>query len=160
MMPPSGAIPEQLLTVVAASTVFTVMFVLGLGIVLSEFRWVWGRPSLVAKGLFSVLIAVPALALIVTRAFDLGRAAQIGIALMALSPGAPAALGRWLSAAGGRASRRLSEMGWGVRIPTRGPPSPCRVPHETRDSRCSSRRSMPPRRRSMQRCSPTSSYRP
>ena len=103
MMPPSGAIPEQLLTVVAASTVFTIMFVLGLGIVLSEFRWVWGRPGLVAKGLFSVLIAVPALALIVTRAFDLGRAAQIGIVLMAISPGAPVALRRSLSAGGHRA---------------------------------------------------------
>ena len=102
-MPPSSAIPEQLLTVVAASTVFTVMFVLGLGIVLSEFRWVWGRPGLVAKGLFSVLIAVPALALIVTRAFDLGRAAQIGIVLMAISPGAPVALRRSLSAGGHRA---------------------------------------------------------
>src|SRR5436190_12842296 len=102
MMPPSGAIPEQLLTVVAASTVFTVMFVLGLGIVLSEFRWVWGQPGLVGKGLFSVLIAVPALALIVTRAFDLGRAAQIGIVLMAISPGAPVALRRSLDAGGHR----------------------------------------------------------
>ena len=98
----TGAIPEQFLTVVAASTVFTVMFDLGLGIVPREFRWVWRHPGLVAKGLFSVLIAVPALALLVTRAFDLARPVEIGIVLMAISPGAPVALRRSLDAGGHR----------------------------------------------------------
>ena len=36
----SGAIPEVLITVVAAATIFTIMFDLGLGIALREFRWV------------------------------------------------------------------------------------------------------------------------
>jgi predicted Na+-dependent transporter len=102
-MPVDGTIPEAVLSIVAAATVFTIMFTLGLGIVLSEFSWVWGRPGLVVKGLFSLLIAVPALALIVTRAFDLGRAAQIGIVLMAISPGAPVALRRSLAAGAHRA---------------------------------------------------------
>jgi BASS family bile acid:Na+ symporter len=101
-MPVTGAIPEAFLTVVAAATVFTVMFDLGLGIVPREFRWVWRHPGLVAKGLFSVLIAVPALALLVTRAFDLARPVEIGIVLMAISPGAPVALRRSLDAGGHR----------------------------------------------------------
>jgi len=97
-MPITGVIPEQLFTVVAAATVFTIMFVLGLGLVPREFRWVWGHPTLIAKGLFSVLVAVPALALLVTRVFDLARPAEIGIVLMAISPGAPVALRRSLGA--------------------------------------------------------------
>jgi BASS family bile acid:Na+ symporter len=98
----NGAIPEQFLTIVAVATVFTVMFDLGLGIVLREFRWVWANPGLIAKGLFSVLIAIPAIALLVTRAFDLPRAVEIGIVLMAISPGAPVALRRSLDAGGHR----------------------------------------------------------
>jgi BASS family bile acid:Na+ symporter len=101
-MPLSGPIPEQVLTIVAAATVFTVMFDLGFGIVLGEFRWVWRHPGSIVKGLFSVLIAVPALALAVTRVFDLSRWAEIGIVLMAISPGAPVALRRSLDAGGHR----------------------------------------------------------
>jgi BASS family bile acid:Na+ symporter len=99
-MPVTGAIPEQFLTIVAAATVFTVMFDLGLGIVPREFRWVWRHPGLIAKGLFCVLIAVPSIALLVTRAFDFPRPVEIGIVLMAISPGAPVALRRSLDAGG------------------------------------------------------------
>jgi len=101
-MPISGPIPENLLTIAAAATVFTVMLTLGCGIVVGEFRWLWRHPGLVARGLFAVLIAVPALAIVVTRAFDLPRAADIGIVLMAISPGAPVALRRSLDAGGHR----------------------------------------------------------
>lgn len=101
-MPIDGPIPESVLTFVAAATLFTVMFDLGLAIVPSEFRWVVRRPGLVLKGLFSVLIAVPVLALVVAEAFGLSRAAEIGIVLMAISPGAPVALRRSLDAGGHR----------------------------------------------------------
>jgi len=97
-----GTVPETLMTVVAAATVFSVMFVIGLGIVPREFRWVWRHSGLVAKGLFSVLIAVPALALVAARAFELSRPAEIGIVLMAISPGAPVALRRSIGAGGHR----------------------------------------------------------
>ena len=101
-MTAGGVVPELLMTATAAATVFSVMFVVGLGIPLREFRWVWQHPGLVAKGLFSVLIAVPAIALVVTRAFDLPRPAEIGIVLMAIAPGAPVALRRSLGAGGHR----------------------------------------------------------
>ena len=102
-MPVDGVIPGQLLTLAAAATVFTVMLTLGLGIAIVEFRWVLAHPGLVVRGLFAVLIAVPAIALIVTRALDLPRMADIGIVLMAISPGAPVALRRSLDAGGHRA---------------------------------------------------------
>jgi hypothetical protein len=58
-MPVTSAVPETVLTVVAAATVFTVMLTIGLGIVLREFRWVWGNRGLVARALFSVLVPAP-----------------------------------------------------------------------------------------------------
>ena len=64
-MPIEGPVPGNVLSIVAVATVFTVMFDLGLAIVPGEFRWVAQRPALMLKGLFSVLIAVPVLALIV-----------------------------------------------------------------------------------------------
>ena len=76
------------------------MFDLGLAIVPGESRWVAQRPWLVAKALFTVLIAVPAIAWIVLRAFEFPREIEIGIMLMAISPGAPVALRRSIGAGG------------------------------------------------------------
>jgi BASS family bile acid:Na+ symporter len=99
-MPAGGPVPDWLLSAAAVATVFTVMFDLGLAIVPGEFRWVRERPGLMLRALFSVLVAVPALAWLVASAFDLPRAAEIGIVLMAISPGAPVALRRSLGAGG------------------------------------------------------------
>ena len=96
-MPPSG-IAGPLVELAAAATVFAVMFTLGLGIAFGEFRWIAARPGLVGRSLFSVLVAVPAIALLVAKSLDVGTAAEIGIVLMAISPGAPVALRRSLGA--------------------------------------------------------------
>jgi bile acid:Na+ symporter, BASS family len=101
-MPLTGPVPEWLLSVTAAATLFTVMFDLGLTIVPSEFRVVGRQPALLPKALFSVLVAVPALAWLVARALDLPRGAEIGLMLMAIAPGAPVALRRSLDAGGHR----------------------------------------------------------
>lgn len=94
--------PEWLLSAAVVATVFVIMFDIGLALVPGEFRWVWQRPGLMARALFSVLIAAPALAIAIARALDLPRAAEIGIVLMAISPGAPVALRRSLGAGGHR----------------------------------------------------------
>jgi len=99
-MPVDGPIPGWLLSGAAVATVFTVMFDLGLAIVPGDFRRAWQHPGQMLKGLFSVLIVVPAVALAVTRMFDLARTVEIGIVLMAISPGAPVALRRSLNAGG------------------------------------------------------------
>ena len=102
-MPIEGPIPGWLLSGVAITTVFTVMFDLGLAIVPGDFRRAWQHPGLMLKGLFSVLVMVPAIALLVTRIFELSRPVEVGIVLMAISPGAPVALRRSLNAGGDRA---------------------------------------------------------
>ena len=96
----TGPIPEWIVAALAAVTVFTVMAGIGLGIVLGELRWIWRQPGPMLRGLFSVLVAVPALAFLITRALMLPRLAQIGIVLMAISPGAPVSLRRSLGAGG------------------------------------------------------------
>ncbi|HEV8500455.1 MAG TPA: hypothetical protein VGR63_02675 [Casimicrobiaceae bacterium] len=95
-----GGIPQELLAIAAAATVFTVMLSLGCHLEIREFRGIWRQSGSLAKGLFAVLIAVPALAFVVTHALGLPRAADIGIMLMAVSPGAPVALRRSLDAGG------------------------------------------------------------
>ena len=99
-MPVDGPVPGWILSIAAGATLFAVMFDLGLAIVPGELRWVAQRPVLLVKALFAVLVAVPVLALVVTRALDLPRPVEIGIVLMAISPGAPVAL-RHSTGAGG-----------------------------------------------------------
>jgi len=98
----SSLIPEWFLSAFALATVITVMVDLGLGIVPGEFLWIWRRPGLLLKALFAVLVAVPAIAVLVSRLLGLPRAAEIGLVVMAISPGAPAALKRPLGAGGNR----------------------------------------------------------
>jgi bile acid:Na+ symporter, BASS family len=95
-------VPEWLLSAFALATVFTVMLDVGLGIVPGEFLWLWRRPALMLKALFAVLVAVPAVAMAVARLLDLPRAAEIGLMVMAISPGAPVALRRSLASGGHR----------------------------------------------------------
>ena len=96
----NGPVPEWLVNACVAVTLFTVMFSVGVGIAPGELRWVWRRPGPMLRGLFAVLVAVPAVALGLTRLFDLPRFVEIGIVLMAISPGAPVALRRSLGAGG------------------------------------------------------------
>lgn len=99
----SGPVPDSVVAAAVALTLFAVMFGLGLGIPLRELRSAWRSPGPIARGLFAVLVAAPAIALAVTRAFDLPRLAEIGIVLMSIAPGAPLALRRSLGAGGHRA---------------------------------------------------------
>jgi bile acid:Na+ symporter, BASS family len=101
-MPIGGPIPAWLLSAVAAATLFTVMFDIGLAIVPAEFRVLGRQPALLPKAIFAVVVAVPAIAWAVARAFELPRGAEIGIMLMAIAPGAPVALRRSLDAGGHR----------------------------------------------------------
>jgi BASS family bile acid:Na+ symporter len=96
----SGPVPAWLLNGCVAVTLFVVMFSVGLGIAPGDLRWIWRRPGPMLRGLFSVLVAVPAVALAITRVLELSRLAEIGIVLMAISPGAPVALRRTLGAGG------------------------------------------------------------
>jgi BASS family bile acid:Na+ symporter len=68
-----------------------------------DLREAWRTPGPLLRGLLAVVVAVPLVALAVVRAFELPRLAEIGILLMAISPGAPVALRRSLQAGGHQA---------------------------------------------------------
>jgi len=101
-MPTTGPVPHWLFSIVAAATIFTIMFDLGLAIVPAELRDIGRRPGQLGKSVFAVLVAMPALAWTVSRLMELPRPVEIGIVLMAISPGAPVALRRSLGAGGHR----------------------------------------------------------
>ena len=98
-----GVVPDWLLSIAAAATLFVLMFDLGIVIVPLEFRWVMRRPALVARALFCVLAAAPMIVFAVANAFGVPRTAEIGMMLMAIAPGAPVALRRSLDAGAHRA---------------------------------------------------------
>ncbi len=102
-MPIEGPVPSAVLSVVAAATLFTVMFDLGLALVPGEFRWVLRHPALVLKGaLRGADRSAGARPRHLARRSISSRAAEVGIVLMAISPGAPVALRRSLDAGGHR----------------------------------------------------------
>jgi BASS family bile acid:Na+ symporter len=94
----TGIVPQPVMTAVAGATIFAVMFALGLAIDVRDLRWALARPWLVARGLVSVLVVVPIIGVALAHALGLSLAAQVGVALMAISPGAPVALRRSLDA--------------------------------------------------------------
>jgi BASS family bile acid:Na+ symporter len=93
-------VPEWLVSAFAVATVFVVMFDVGLGIEPREFLWIWRRPALALKALFAVFVAMPIVAIAVSRAMHLPRVAEVGLVVMAIAPGAPIALRRSLGAGG------------------------------------------------------------
>jgi len=98
----SGPIPAWVLSALAAATLFTVMSSVGLGIALGDLRVVWQRPGLLLRGLLATLVAVPVIAVGITRTLGLPRPSEIGVVLMSIAPGAPLALRNALGAGGHR----------------------------------------------------------
>lgn len=96
-------IPEPVLSAAVVITLFTIMSGLGLDITLHDLRWIRERPGAMLRGLLAVLVVAPVIAIAIARTMDVPRAAEIGIALMAISPGAPVSLQRSLAAGAHRA---------------------------------------------------------
>jgi BASS family bile acid:Na+ symporter len=96
----STLISASLVGLVAVVTVFLIMFSLGLASQAGELRWALRRPGLVVRALATVLVMVPAVAVVVTMGLGLPREVQVGLVLMAICPGAPVALRRSLDAGG------------------------------------------------------------
>jgi len=97
-MPVTGLIPDTIVTLLAVATLFAVMFTLGSGVRASDFRWTVRHPMVLAKGLFSVLVVAPAIAITIARTLGVSREAEVGIVLMSICPGAPIAFQRSMDA--------------------------------------------------------------
>ena len=78
----TGPIPEWVVSIVAMATVFRIMFGVGIGVALTDLRWIWQRPAPMLRALASVLVAVPVIAIVVCRLLALPRLSEIGIVLM------------------------------------------------------------------------------
>lgn len=96
-------IPFQWIGLFATAVVFAVMFTLGLMLGREQIAAALQRRVVLAAVIFAVVVPVPALAVLVLKAFALTGPVAVGIALMAISPGAPVALRRALDAGGDRA---------------------------------------------------------
>jgi len=101
-MPLDGPVPADLISPLAAVTLFVLMVHVGLGVVLTDLRGLRAQKWLLARALLCALVVMPAIALVSARLFALPREAAIGIALMAIAPGAPVALRRSIDAGANR----------------------------------------------------------
>jgi BASS family bile acid:Na+ symporter len=104
------AVTGPLFPALAAAAVFTIMFALGLAMDRRELPTAMGDRGLLIRGLFSVLVAVPVVAVVVLRLSGLPREAELGVVLMAIAPGAPIALRRSIDAAGSRSFSPVLQM--------------------------------------------------
>jgi predicted Na+-dependent transporter len=95
-------IPFEWIGPIAAGSIFTVMFALGLLLGREQIVAALQRRVVLAAVIFAVLVPVPALAVLAVKLFSLKGPIAAGIVLMAISPGAPAALRRALDAGGHR----------------------------------------------------------
>ena len=109
-MPGTGFIPWPAFGAIATATVFTVILAIGVAMDARDLRWAVSQPALVLRSLLSVLVIMPILAVVIARTLGLTREAQIGIALMAISPGAPVALRRTLAAGGHRSFAAVLQL--------------------------------------------------
>ena len=93
-------IPLWLVNTLAFITVFSVMTAIGTTVTPSECLQHLRSPSLLFRGLISVLLIVPVIGFATTSAFSLTLPEQVGITLMVIAPGAPLALRRALTSGG------------------------------------------------------------
>jgi len=99
-MPIDGIVPARLFYPFALATILAIMFHLGTQVSVAQLRAAWRDPSLMLRGIFCSVVAVPVAVIAVARAFDLPRYAEVGMVLMAICPGAPVAVRRALGAGG------------------------------------------------------------
>jgi BASS family bile acid:Na+ symporter len=95
-------IPFQWIGPIAAVSIFTVMFALGLILGREQIAAALQRRIVLAAVVFAVLVPVPALAVLAVKLFSLKGPVAVGLVLMSISPGAPVALRRALDAGGHR----------------------------------------------------------
>jgi predicted Na+-dependent transporter len=89
-------IPLWLVNLLSFLTVFSVMTSIGTTVTLSGCLRYLLSPSLLVRGLVSVLVIVPIIGIVASFACSLDLAEKVGIALITMAPGAPLALRRAL----------------------------------------------------------------
>lgn len=68
-------------------TLFVIMFSLGLGLVVDDFRRILTHPKAFAVGIFSQMVMLPAVGFLLAIGFDLTPELALGLVILALCPG-------------------------------------------------------------------------
>jgi BASS family bile acid:Na+ symporter len=82
----------HILPVLARIAVVLVAFSIGLGAATCQVTWLWRRPARLARSLLVVLVAVPAMAILLVKTLPLAVPVWAGLILVSLSAGPVAAI--------------------------------------------------------------------
>ena len=77
---------RQLIVLALQVSIIGTVFSFGLNTTHADFRYLFGRPSLLFRSLLAVLIITPLMAIVLVRVFEFQRAAQIALVALAISP--------------------------------------------------------------------------
>lgn len=77
----------SIITVFLPLSLAVIMFLLGLGLTLGDFRRVATQPKAFTIGAFSQLVAIPAVAYVLARLFNLPPELAVGLMILSLCPG-------------------------------------------------------------------------
>lgn len=80
---------ETLITKAAQLTLFSLMLGMGLSLTIRQVLYLWYKPGLLLRVLLASFVLVPIVAALVVQIIPLPTPVRIGIALMAITPGAP-----------------------------------------------------------------------
>ena len=79
----------QILLIFTAVTVFTLMLSIGINQPVRKLLAFWKQPDVLIPALISVIVLVPATAVLLLRVFNLPPEVATGLAILAAAPGAP-----------------------------------------------------------------------
>lgn len=77
------------LLILVKITIFTLMLAIGISLPFQDLIALWRRPGVLLRSLLAVIVLVPTLVVLLLWVFDLPPAIATGLALLAVSPGAP-----------------------------------------------------------------------
>ena len=100
---------RQLIVLALQVSIIGTVFSFGLNTTHADFRYLFGRPSLLFRSLLAVLIITPLMAIVLVQVFEFQRAAEIALVALAISP-LPPLLPRKESRVAGNASYGLALM--------------------------------------------------
>ena len=77
---------RQLIVLALQVSIIGTVFSFGLNTTHADFRYLFGRPSLLFRSLLAVLVITPLMAIVLVQVFEFQRAAEIALVALAISP--------------------------------------------------------------------------
>ncbi len=80
---------HPLLVILVKVTIFSLMLAIGINLSFEKLLSLWRQPKLLFRDLFAVTVLVPLVVIILLKLFNQPKEVEMGLALLAVSPGAP-----------------------------------------------------------------------